>query len=188
MRRGKAPYALIVVLVLCTCSRSDQGVGVDPERDLVSKYGFIGLPDKRRVVVRYSTIDEVLQSLGEPTEQQHFAKPGEDFIWYDFTIYAYNDGNLKFYFEEKGRRIIRIDATVSKLQRFSFPAKLAGVSSVDAAIAALRRSPGITKVDKYGDGLVYSFASLPGFMGIISYRSPVLYTMYFSAPWKGYEQ
>jgi hypothetical protein len=190
MRRGKASYVLAVLLVICSCSRSDQSSPPDQARDLIAKYGFVGLPDRKRILVRYSTIDEVLKSLGEPAEQQDFTGPGEDFLWSGFTVCTYNDKNLRFYFEGKGRRIIKIDANIPKLRGFSFPLRFSSGSSVDSTMSALQSIHDISTVNRYGTHLVYAFASLPQFLGGVSYRSPdeKWYTVYFGAPWEGYSQ
>jgi hypothetical protein len=185
MSRGKVYLVLSVFLVLCTCRFFAQ-----EERDLLSRYGAVGLADGRRIVLRYSTIDEVLMSLGEPSEKQHFARKSEDFLWSDFDIYTYRDRNLRFFFEGKGRKVIRIDANIPKLDDMVFPLGFSAASSVDSIVNTLRRSPGVVKVDTFGERSLSYSLGLGGFIGLIRYDSPEKewYYMYFSAPWEGYDQ
>ena len=90
------------------------------EREILLKYGYLLLPDGSKIIPRYSKIDEVLSALGQPSDKQYFAQEQEDFYWSDFWVYTYNK-ILKVYFRNTDRRIIGIDAMVSRLGHLDFP-------------------------------------------------------------------
>ncbi|MGA2641283.1 MAG: hypothetical protein ABSG21_10335 [Spirochaetia bacterium] len=186
MARGKiGPILVVSFLLLGAWSLFAQA-----EKELISKYGYIGLPDGHKILVRYSTIDEVLRSLGTPTEKQYFAQGGEDFGWDDFWVYTYEKRNLRFSFEKKGRKIIRIDANTPELKKFAFPFGLDSSSGLDAIVDTLRGSPGVINAGKYRDAVTYGLSSPKEFMGVITSESPEKewYYVYYFVPWKEYGQ
>jgi len=182
MARRSKVIIIVSTLLLSLCWEK---LSAQDESELVSRYGFIGLPDGRHILLRYSTIDDVIFSLGAPSGKEYFAKGGEDFFWTDFWIYSYINGNLRFYFENKSKRVIRINANILMTDGFTFPFNLDGTSELEAILDPIRMNVGIVNVGNYRNSITYGLDNVKKFIGVIVFYSQreIRYDISYYIPW-----
>ncbi len=181
----RVAIAITMVLGVSLGAYSDGTSTLDWE--LNERYAFIGLPDRSRSMLRYSTIEDVMASLGEPEEREYYAQGADDFLWVDFYVATYRDGNLWFHYDGSDGRIIRITVNINILRGLTLPF---GIDS-DTAFSDLpeipSKSPGITEVYEDQGVFLYHVGPWNRHLGNAIYSDPdgsgTWFDTLYEAPW-----
>jgi hypothetical protein len=171
---------LAIILGLAACA------GAQTEEELLGKYCYIELPNRQKIMLRYSTIDEVIAALGEPDEKEYFEVGHEDFWWQDFWSYSYKQDHLVFRFHAPSRAIIFISADVQQLEGYRFPFSLESGVGRRALLRELKRSEGITEPEIIQGSIAYYMGPTRDYLlsgWIIFLNGEQQYTVYYMGPW-----
>lgn len=180
-------------LMACMSSQSknvEAGLSAQNERQVALAYGYIGLPDGNKILPRYSTIDDVVRSLGEPSEKKYSEHGSKTFLWDHFWTYRYGNGDLLIDFDNKSRRIIRILSRIPGLQGYTFPFGLSRDSRKKAVLESVLSSPGVTEATLLDDGIGFRLGESKELWGMIYIDSQAVswYCTFYIAPWQGYTE
>jgi hypothetical protein len=160
--------------------------GAQTEEDLVAKYAYIELPCGQKIMLRYSTINEVIAALGEPQEKQYFEVGDDEFWWQDFWSYRYEQNHLIFRFHGPSRAIIYIAADVKQLQGYRFPFSLESGVGRRALMRELKRSEGITEPEIIQGSVAYYVGPAQDYLlsgWVFFLHRYQQYTVYYMGPW-----
>jgi hypothetical protein len=165
--------------------------GSPDDRALVSQLFGVTAPSGVQIEPRYSTIDDVVKILGKPSRREYYKQGGEDFEWEDFWIYYYHADDLRIYFENKTRKVIRVFAFITRLKNFHFPLGIENGVDLDKLMDRLSRMEGIT-TSLRNNWILYAIKSsdqngtLSGSIADMGGPPDDQLDLYYSSPWKGY--